>query len=148
MNVEAQPTEKRRLVYTGLREGTKTGEILRTFLDANDPGRTIAYTQSRRSDRNFRSARIGGIYTLAIDSQGSTSFPARLSDVETGTWARDEDIGTWEAHSLATQRARDTGRLKGRETIDRYLDPIRRIRAALNARDQAAFDAYILSKVR
>ena len=138
--------KKTRLIYCGITDhGAKA---VYCFRDPDNLGKTRVFVKTRRIASSMRSAIIGEIYELEETEPGSFAFPTRMSDAFVDNHPDQTEIATWEVESYAAQKALDAERLNARRHIDNKIWPLTRIRAELNPRDQAAFDAYLLRSVR
>jgi len=128
-----QKTEK--MTYIGRR--MQKGKLHHCFLDAE--GVVTWYPKAKAS--TFQGARIGTTYEIG------GRFPQIWSSVKVGELSDQERLN-WQAqdraaYALKTERAGSSS-----PDLDNAVDAIKNARIRMNASQRAAFDAWLLNKIR
>lgn len=128
-----QTTEK--MTYIGRR--LQKGKLQHCFLD--EEGDVIWYPKAKAS--TFQGARIGSTYEIG------KQFPKFWSDAKVGELS-DQERTNWQAldraaYALKTERSGSPS-----PDLDKAVDAIKTARLRMSASQRAAFDAWLLNKIR
>lgn len=134
--------------FTGLR--FSDGELCMTFQTVGDDVKQLTFTPKKVLAR-VKGSRIGRLYNLTQhDEQGKWGLPPAHGwhDHDGGKTADENDVITWQAKDRAARQASQYGKLDQYKELDAMISRLQRIRNRLSIGERAAFDSYLLQRVR
>jgi hypothetical protein len=126
-----------RYAYIGRR--IQNGKLQHCFKEKGDDARIVWWPKAKVA--RFRGALIGFIYEIG------ESLPDRWADAEVGTVAEGRRL-RWQTEDMAANMHAKEIKRSVTPDLDRYVDALRDARKMVPRSQQAAFDAWLLNKIR